>query len=487
MTTESTCLPEKLRDAFRLVGENAKSYRHQYANIYYLRLERLREIVLKRARRKWSDVAGNPAHVPKILDVVKGDLCYIVGTIYMDMPLKPNVLADIAKEHWLQAPTTFEKYASPHDRIMLEDASGRIQLEGDVIQPSKLRIVTGVIMAALGVEMAGGTFRVVDVCFAGMAPQRVGRGLDRSEDAMQVDEDSRTENGDQKPEWVALVSGLRLNSNDIPPGQEEASDIRLQLLIEYLQGEMGGEEEQGLSRQCRALIILGNSIDVPKKSQDDPKASKRYSTATAWDPAPLHRLNAALRELSYSLPIHILPGATDPAGAILPQQPMPRSMFGFGGAPEAAKESRVFRTESNPTWLDFGDAGMLATAGQPIDDIFKYVETTDRLAVARDTLRWRHIAPTCPDTLWCYPFFNDDPFIVTQSPSIYAIGNQPQLETELVLRRDEDGRGEEQSEIKTRVILVPSFAETGDMVYVNTRTLEVRSISFAIEHGWASG
>ena len=25
-------------------------------------------------------------------------LCYIVGTVYMDMPLKPNILEDITKE-----------------------------------------------------------------------------------------------------------------------------------------------------------------------------------------------------------------------------------------------------------------------------------------------------------------------------------------------------------------------------------------------------
>jgi len=42
--------------------------------------------------------SGGVVHVSKILDVVKSELCYIVGTVYMDMPLKPNVLADISKE-----------------------------------------------------------------------------------------------------------------------------------------------------------------------------------------------------------------------------------------------------------------------------------------------------------------------------------------------------------------------------------------------------
>ena len=32
-------------------------------------------------------------------------------------------------------------------------------------------LVTGVIIGALGIETSGGEFEVVDVCFAGMAPQ----------------------------------------------------------------------------------------------------------------------------------------------------------------------------------------------------------------------------------------------------------------------------------------------------------------------------
>ena len=33
-----------------------------------------------------------------MLDVRQGELCWVVGTVFMDMPLKPNILEDIAKE-----------------------------------------------------------------------------------------------------------------------------------------------------------------------------------------------------------------------------------------------------------------------------------------------------------------------------------------------------------------------------------------------------
>ena len=51
------------------------------------------------------------------------------------------------------------------------------------------------------------------------------------------------------------------------------------------------------------------------------------------------------------------------------------------------------RTEFRPSFSFFGNSG------QPLDDVFKYLTTEDRLGVAQQTLEWSHIAPTCPDTL----------------------------------------------------------------------------------------
>lgn len=36
--------------------------------------------------------------VERVLDVRQGQLCWIIGTVYMEMALKPNVLDDISKE-----------------------------------------------------------------------------------------------------------------------------------------------------------------------------------------------------------------------------------------------------------------------------------------------------------------------------------------------------------------------------------------------------
>ena len=41
----------------------------------------------------------------------------------------------------------------------------------------------------------------------------------------------------------------------------------------------------------------------------------------------------------------------------------------------------------------------MGCSGQNVDDIYKFSSLTDRLEILENTLQWRHILPTCPDTL----------------------------------------------------------------------------------------
>ena len=44
-------------------------------------------------------IAGESVRrVDRVLDVRQGELCWVAGTVYMDMPLKPNILDDISKD-----------------------------------------------------------------------------------------------------------------------------------------------------------------------------------------------------------------------------------------------------------------------------------------------------------------------------------------------------------------------------------------------------
>ena len=113
-----------------------------------------------------------------------------------------------------------------------------------------------------------------------------------------------------------------------------------------------------------------------------------------------------------------------------------------------------------------------------MDDIFKYLESDSRLTMACASLEWSHMAPTAPDTLFCYPFQDRDPFILTRTPEVYFVGNQPVYESRVVESERDNGEGAGASKVRCRVVLVPRFAQTGEVVLLNCRTLETKVVRF---------
>ena len=76
------------------------------------------------------------------------------------------------------------------------------------------------------------------------------------------------------------------------------------------------------------------------------------------------------------------------------------------------------------------DVDMVGEAKAPQREDLTHAQLS--LADLARTLEWRHIAPTAPDTLGCYPFFTDDPFVVETSPHVYFAGNQKSFASKLV-------------------------------------------------------
>lgn len=158
-----------------------------------------------------------------------------------------------------------------------------------------------------------------------------------------------------------------------------------------------------------------------------------------------------------------LAGPNDPTNCALPQQPLHKCFF------PNALETETFRRVTNPHQFLVDGVDFLGTSGQNVDDIVKFSRGCDRLAIAANTLKWSHIAPTAPDTLACYPFPDDDPFILQQAPHVYFIGNQPEFQMATAV-------GPQQQRIQ--IVLVPNFAKTGAMVLLNLKTLQCRVMNF---------
>lgn len=99
----------------------------------------------------------------------------------------------------------------------------------------------------------------------------------------------------------------------------------------------------------------------------------------------------------------------------------------------------------------------------------RYSDIEDRAAILGKLLQWRHLAPTAPDTLAAYPYFESDPFILDSSPHVLFAGGQPAFAT---------GVAEVQGGGSVRLVAVPNFCTTGCVVLVNLSTLACQPIYF---------
>jgi DNA polymerase delta subunit 2 len=292
--------------------------------------------------------------------------------------------------------------------------------------------------------------------------------------------------------------------------------LALDLLMEFLLGESTSPSLQAAASQITRLIVAGNSIAEgnlqpdavnPSAAPNNRKAThasnKKYGyDSSAYNPAPTAQLDLFLATLLPSLPVTLLPGASDPANVSIPQQPLHPALFPKSRAyasppvqalqsdaaparkPRKTANSYPLHPTTNPAFFTVGSNLFLGTSGQPTDDISKYISSTPNSApsapaettldLMEATLRWRLIAPTAPDTLWCYPYQNSEPFVLDEGwcPSVYFVGNQEAFGTRLV-------QGEEGQVV--RCVSVPRFSETGEVVIVDLATKDVTIVKFQVE------
>lgn len=462
-----------------------KHYQQQYADMYFARLAQLKPSIEAIARDAFSDyeISGEAAQqVDRVLDVRQGNLCWVIGTVYMEMPLKPNVLDDIGKEHWIAAPPAREKYSEKGGKeaeMMLEDESGRLRLTGRFLR--SVLLVTGAIVAVLGTENADGDFEVLDLRVPDLPRQPERWERDEGDAALAG---KRVTQERPKAGKVAIVSGLSISG-------DAGDTLTLELLMEWLMGEATSLEGQAEAATVSRLIIAGNSLAhaQPIPTREELIAAKKTSQkkygydAASYNAAPSDRLDTWLASLLPSIPITILPGQSDPTSTALPQHPIHAAMFPHSRAYTEHPVSTASAPTTTPNWFDsttnpaeFDIDGwrFLGSGGQTLDDVYKYVSSEERLEMMEAMLRWRLTAPTAPDTLWCFPFQDGDRFVMKECPHVYFVGNQPRFETGWI--EGPQGQG-------VRLVAVPGFKETGEVVLVDMETLEVEVVRFEVFEG----
>lgn len=303
-----------------------------------------------------------PRVCEKVLDISPDRYCVIAGTVYKEMKLKPCILDEYNKTATgsvtgaaaaSAAATTAnggaaEKHMSADDALILEDEFGRVSLTGDAAKGvlDVKGLASGIVVAVLGREVAGGKFEVEAVFLPGLAPQKPLLATSGQARALQA-----TQPTSAAPAYLLCVSGLSFGT----PG---ADPMPVQLLMDYITGLLGSSLEQQTSARIVRVLVAGNSLHRFEKKKALGRDFAREEVDAAEVAQPLKELDLLLTQLAAAVPVDILPGDQDPSNFTLPQQPFHRCLF-----PSASTYS-TFKATTNPTWLEVGDLQSVPRGGR---------------------------------------------------------------------------------------------------------------------------
>jgi len=259
---------------------------------------------------------------------------------------------------------------------------------------------------------------------------------------------------------VCVLSGLEL-------GGECAGWLSAaQLATDWVVGSVGGPGEQGDIARVERVIVAGDSLSLSTRDKQD-QAKAKYLTANtaAASIAAVRQLDDLLVQMAGNVNVDIMPGPNDPATINLPQQPLHRVMFPQAGL------FPTLNTVTNPYSMQIAGRSFMVVSGQTITDILRNSTLSGPLEAMAKCLEWAHMAPTCPDTLGCYPYTETDPHILSSLPDVFIAGNQSSYGARRVTIRGHS----------TLMVSVPKFSSSTSLVRISLKTLTCQVVSFGAE------
>eukprot|EP01060_Flectonema_neradi_P000728 TRINITY_DN10452_c0_g1_i2.p1 TRINITY_DN10452_c0_g1~~TRINITY_DN10452_c0_g1_i2.p1 ORF type:complete len:459 (+),score=98.86 TRINITY_DN10452_c0_g1_i2:31-1377(+) len=411
-------------------------FNQQFASLYTMRLNELRQRVMRSVKRKW----GEDVKLSRVVNLVQGEDCACIGALYKNMKCKPNFLIQYAREMGEDETLNFEEddcitKCSPDDTLSLEDSSGRTNLEGNV--PTGM-LTTGMVVAVFG-ALKGKVFEVADWTFAPLPQQ--------------------TPLPSSLPgQSISFLSGL-----DFPHSSEgESTDMRVHrdAVSNFLRGNLGCVDiVRKISKVILAGGLMSQTPDLRMADKIKLEMNDHQQIQEAELVGPMKEVDDYLTVLSGSVPVDVMPSRSDPTSTLLPYQPIHPCLLRMScdGGNTVPVTSPFEFTLQNDTITALG------TSGENLQELCDQT-TLDSLCDMLELLvKCNHLVPTAPDTLPCYSYKDVDPFILNTTPHIFFAGNAPKFETRYFKSTCEVSG----DEVACRLIAIPKFETQPGVVIVD--------------------
>ncbi|KAJ1604626.1 DNA polymerase delta2 [Cryptosporidium canis] len=420
----------------------------------------LRPFLLNAAQRRWEchvlgseEIEGSQMKesVPilnQLKEIRMESECVVLGLINKEMKNRPTILdeylqniEDSAKSRQLV------NYMSDDDRLYLEDSSSRVPLVLDEVLFSVHDLISGTVVAVRGIQNSGGNFVVSDLTFASPPEGIIGPGpLGRS----------------SLPIYLGFVSGLNIGS-----GSENS--LSMQMFRDFIMGVSSySEEHRLLSSRIAHLIIAGNTVQLLD-------TAKETNTGTGTKLVVNHELlssrlgvvDSFISQLASCISVAIMPGDNDPVPISLPQSPFQPYIF------KNSRNYQSFKSFTNPCLFSVDGVRVAGASGQCISKISLFSSYSKPIDALKFCVESRNIAPTCPDAVPSYPFFDRDPFALDFSddsfPHVIFAGGQSEFES---YRFPNNG---------PVCFTIPEFSSTPTLVLLDICSFEFKTVSFKLD------